>query len=269
MTQLFSEDGRVTPVTEISVVPSTVLKVKTKETDGYEAVVLGYGERNKIGKALAGFFKNLGKFRYVKEFRTDGNKIDLKQGDKVGLDSFLVGEKVKVSSVSKGKGFQGVVKRHHFAGGPRSHGDKDQMRMGGSVGATAPRRVFKGRKMPGRMGGDMTTISNLEIVKIDLDNNLLYLKGAVAGGSNGLILIKGNGQIKLYETPIIETPVETKIDTPVETVENIEKIDDKIEAKIEKIEEVASEKVEVEEVIKQEEAPVDVEVLTDKNQDPK
>ena len=164
MTQIFTEDGRVIPVTEISAKPNTVLRVKTKETDGYESVVLAYGEKNKIKKSLSGFFKNLGKFRGVKEFRIDDMKFDLKPGDKIGLDSFTEGEKVKVSSVSKGKGFQGVVKRHGFNGGPRTHGDKDQLRMGGSIGATEPRRVFKGKKMPGRMGGEMVSIKNLEIV---------------------------------------------------------------------------------------------------------
>lgn len=229
MTQIFTEDGRVIPVTELSVKPSTVIRVKTNETDKYESVVLAYEEKNKIGKAIAGFFKNLGKFRYIKEFRIDGQKFDLKPGDKIGLNSFEVGEKVKVSSVSKGKGFQGVVRRHGFNGGPRTHGDKDQMRMGGSVGATEPRRVFKGRKMPGRMGGDLVSIKNLEIVKIDLENNLLYVKGAVSGGRNALVTIIGGGNIKTYEEPkkIVETP-EINSEEP----KIIESIDNSVEVPI-------------------------------------
>lgn len=222
MTQIFAEDGRVIPVTEISVKPSTVIRVKTKQTDGYESVVLAYGEKNKISKAIAGFFKNLGKFRYIREFRTDGENIELKQGDKIGLNSFTEGEKIKVSSVSKGKGFQGVVKRHGFNGGPRTHGDKDQMRMGGSVGATEPRRVFKGRKMPGRMGSDMVSIKNLEIAKIDLENNLLYVKGAVSGGRNALVMMQGNGNMKVYEEIKKSEPTQENIEEPkvVESIDN-------------------------------------------------
>lgn len=251
MTQIFTEDGRVIPVTELSVKPSTVIRVKTNETDKYESVVLAYEEKNKIGKAIAGFFKNLGKFRYIKEFRIDGQNIDLKPGDKIGLNSFEVGEKVKVSSVSKGKGFQGVVRRHGFNGGPRTHGDKDQMRMGGSVGATEPRRVFKGRKMPGRMGGDLVSIKNLEIVKIDLENNLLYVRGAVSGGRNALVTIIGGGNIKTYEEPkkIIETP-ETNIEEP----KIIESIDNSIEVPI--TTEVEKSQETVEEVPKVDEVPV-------------
>ena len=135
---------------------------------------------------------------------------------------------MKVSSVSKGKGFQGVVKRHNFSGGPRTHGDKDQVRMGGSIGATAPARVFKGRKMPGRMGNDMITVANLEIVKIDLENNLLYLKGAVAGGSNALVMIKGDGNLKAYE----EVKNIEKLEEKVEEVKIIEDIDNSIEVPV-------------------------------------
>ncbi|HNV97163.1 MAG TPA: 50S ribosomal protein L3 [bacterium] len=222
MTQIFTEDARVIPVTEISVKPSTVLRVKTKETDGYESVVLAYGNKNKVSKSILGFFKNLGKFRYIREFRTDGENIELKQGDKIGLNSFTEGEKVKVSSVSKGKGFQGVVKRHGFNGGPRTHGDKDQMRMGGSVGATEPRRVFKGRKMPGRMGSDMVSIKNLEIVKIDPEKDLLYVMGAVSGGRNALVMIMGSGNMKIYEDIKKQELVKENIEEPtvVESIDN-------------------------------------------------
>jgi large subunit ribosomal protein L3 len=257
MTQIFTEDGRVIPVTEISAKPNTVLRVKTKETDGYESVVLAYGEKNKIKKSLSGFFKNLGKFRGVKEFRIDDMKFDLKPGDKIGLDSFTEGEKVKVSSVSKGKGFQGVVKRHGFNGGPRTHGDKDQLRMGGSIGATEPRRVFKGKKMPGRMGGEMVSIKNLEIVKIDLENHLLYVRGAVSGGRNALVMIYGSGDIKVHEEQKknIETP-----ETNTEEPKVVESIDNSIEVPIttetEKPQEVQQEVQEaVEETSKVDETP--------------
>lgn len=271
MTQLFVEDGRVIPVTEIKVAPNTVVRVKTKQTDNYDAVVLACGERNKVRKALAGFFKNLGKFRYIKEFRTDGNQIDLKVGDQIGLTSFVEGEKVKVSSVSKGKGFQGVVKRHGFHGGPRSHGDKDQMRMPGSAGATEPRRVFKGRKMAGRMGGDMVSIPNLEIAKIDLENNLLYLKGAIAGGSSALVIIKGDGQIKIYEKPAVikEALMEEKSKNPVEIVEinneNIAK-ENLNKKNIDISEGVIENK---EEILKKEEISADTEAVSDNKEEAK
>ena len=202
MTQIFSNDGRFIPVTKISVEPNTILRVKNKEKDGYEAVVVGYGTKNKVKKSLLGLFKKFGKFKYVREFKLEGQEIDLKPGDKIGLNSFNVKDKVKVSSISKGKGFQGVVKRHGFHGQSAGHGNKDQLRMPGSIGATGPAHVFKGQKMPGRMGGQMTTVSNLEIVKIDFENNLLYIKGAFAGGSNALVAIKGDGELKVYEVPV-------------------------------------------------------------------
>lgn len=202
MTQIFAEDGKLIPVTEISVEPNTVLRVKDKEKDGYKAIVLASGTRNKIKKSLEGLFNKLGKFRYIKEFRTEGQEISLKIGDQIGLDSFNVGDKIKVTAVSKGKGFQGVVKRHSFHGTNEQHGNKDQSRMPGSIGATGPAHVFKGTRMAGRMGGDQVTVKNLEIVKIDLDNNLLYLKGSLAGGSNALVFIKGEGELKLYEKPV-------------------------------------------------------------------
>jgi large subunit ribosomal protein L3 len=209
MTQIFAEDGGLIPVTEISVEPNTVLRVKGKEKDGYEAIVLACGTRNKIRKSLAGLFNKMGKFRYIKEFRTEGQEITLKTGDQIGLDSFKVGDKIRATAVSKGKGFQGVVKRHGFHGTNEQHGNKDQSRMPGSIGATGPAHVFKGTKMGGRMGGDQVTVTNLEIIKIDLDNNLLYLKGALAGGSNALVAVKGEGELKVYEKPVKEeTPKE-------------------------------------------------------------
>ena len=206
MTQIFTEDGKLIPVTEISVEPNTILRVKGKEGDGYEAIVLAYGTRNKVKKSLLGLFKKLGNFRYIKEFRTEGYEITLKEGDKIGLNSFSVGEKIRATAVSKGKGFQGVVKRHGFHGTNEQHGNKDQSRMPGSIGATGPAHVFKGTRMAGRMGGDQVTVTNLEIIKIDLDNNLLYTKGAFAGGSNALVAIKGEGELKVYEKPVKEEP---------------------------------------------------------------
>ncbi len=204
MTQIFDENGKLIPVTEFSVEPNTILRIKNKEQDAYEAVLLAMGTRNKIKKSLLGLFNKLGKFKYLKEFRIEGQEFNLKVGDQIGLDSFKLGDKVKVTSISKGKGFQGVVKRHGFGGTNEQHGNKDQSRMPGSIGATGPAHVFKGTRMAGRTGGDQITIANLEIVKIDLDNSLLYLKGSCAGGNNSLVSIKGDGELKVYEKPLVE-----------------------------------------------------------------
>jgi len=198
MTQTFSVLGDFIPVTKIKVEPNTILRIKDQKKDGYTAVVLGFKNKNKVKKSLMGVFKNFGKFRYVKEFRID-EEMSLKPGDKIGLNSFQVGERVKVSSISKGKGFQGVVKRYGFRGSKATHGNKDQARMPGSIGATAPAHVFKGTRMGGRMGGNRVTISNLEIVKIDLENNILYIKGAFAGARNALVYIQGQGELKVYQ----------------------------------------------------------------------
>ena len=210
MTQIFTEDGKLVPVTEISAEPNVILRIKSKEKDGYEAVVLAYDEKKKVKKSLSGIFKNFGKFRYIKEFRTDDQKISLKPGDKIGLNSFNICDKVKASSISKGKGFQGVVKRYGFHGVDKSHGNKDQLRATGSIGATGPAHVFKGQKMPGRMGNQQISVSNLEIMKIDLDKNLLYLKGSIPGGRNALVFIKGDGEVKLYEKPITHENIKTR-----------------------------------------------------------
>lgn len=217
MTQIFQEDGKVIPVTEISVEPSTVIRTKTVESDGYNAVVLAYGKRNKVKKSILGLFKNLGKFNTIKEFRIDEIK-DLKAGDQIGLNGFNVGDRIKITSYSKGKGFQGVVKRHGFGGALQTHGTKDQLRMPGSIGATASARVFRGVRMAGRMGNDKVTIDNLQIVKIDLENNLLYIKGAVAGGPNALLTIKGNGDLKLYEAPKAEEKKEEIVENAPEVL---------------------------------------------------
>ena len=250
MTQIFAEDGKLIPVTEVSVEPNIILRVKGKERDGYEAIVLAYGVRNKVKKSLLGLFKELGKFRYIKEFRTEGQEIALKVGDKIGLNSFNVGDKIRATAVSKGKGFQGVVKRHGFHGTNEQHGNKDQSRMPGSIGATGPAHVFKGTRMAGRMGGDQVTVTNLEIIKIDSDNNLLYLKGACAGGSNALVAIKGEGELKVYEKPVKEVKEEAK---PEEKKEEVKKEETpKEEIKKEETKEVKSEDKQVEE--KKEEA---------------
>jgi len=195
MTQLFNEEGMALPVTAISVEPNTVTQVKTEEKDGYNAVQLAQGERNQkqIKKPQEGHFKASGRsnFKNVKEFRVE-DPSEFSVGDTLDVSTLEEGQKVTVSSVSKGKGFQGGVKRHNFSGGRRSHGNKHSEREGGSIGAGGPQRVFKGVKMPGRMGSDRITIKGLTIVKIDSENNRIFVQGALAGKRGDVVEIVTN-----------------------------------------------------------------------------
>lgn len=193
MTQVFDKDGLVYPVTVLTAGPVVVTQIKGEEKDKYSSVQVAFGEKNKknINKPLQGHFNELGDFRHVKEFRLKGKESDYKVGDTIDLSVFEVGDKVTVSSISKGKGFQGVVKRHGFHGGRRSHGQKHSEREPGSIGATGPQRVFKGTRMGGRMGYDRVTVKNLKIVQIDKENNQLLIKGAIAGRKGTLVEIVG------------------------------------------------------------------------------
>lgn len=192
MTQIFSDEGVVLPVTEITAGPVTVIQTKNKDKDGYEAVKIGYGQRaeKNINKAQKGEFKDMGNFRHVKEFKLPISE-EIKVGDSIDVSKFEIGDKIRVSSFSKGKGFQGVVKRHGFKGGPRTHGQKHSEREPGSIGSTGPQRVFKGTRMPGRMGNDKVTIKGVEVVKIDKENNKIYVKGSIPGRRGTLIEIQG------------------------------------------------------------------------------
>ena len=190
MSQKFADDGRVVPVTVVLAGPCVVTQVKTLETDGYQAVQVAFGEKKTISKPLAGHLKELGKFAFIREFPLKaGQDAAVKRGDTISAENFTKGDVVQVTGISKGKGFQGVVKRHHFHGSPKTHGHKDQLRMGGSIGAGGPQHVFKGRRMPGHMGTDQVTVKNLEIVDVDAANNLLYIKGALPGAHNSLVEI--------------------------------------------------------------------------------
>jgi large subunit ribosomal protein L3 len=191
MTQIFNEEGVVLPVTEITAGPVTVIQTKNKDKDGYEAVAVGYGQRaeKNINKAQKGQFKDMGNFRYVKEFKMPTDEV--KVGDSVDVSKFEIGDKIRISAFSKGKGFQGVVKRYGFKGGPRTHGQKHSEREPGSIGSTGPQRVFKGTRMAGRMGNDRVTIKEVEIVKIDAENNKLFVKGSIPGRRGTLIEIQG------------------------------------------------------------------------------
>ncbi|MCI5108400.1 MAG: 50S ribosomal protein L3 [Candidatus Pacebacteria bacterium] len=184
MSQVFDEKGDAHPVTVISATPNTVVATKSKESDGYEAVVIGAGEKREknVNKAQ----KNLGNFRFIKENR---GTFEGKKGDSIDLAVFSEGDLVKVTAVSKGKGFQGVVKRHGFAGGRRSHGQKHSEREPGSIGIGGVQRVMKGMRMPGRMGGVNVSVKNLKVVKIE--DGKIYIKGAVPGRKGTLVEIRG------------------------------------------------------------------------------
>jgi len=187
MTQVFDEEGRVYPATVLKIDSLKVSQIKTSEKDGYKAVQVGMGSQKKerLNKPQQ---KNA--FRLIREFR-DEDLGEFKVGDSVDLGQFEEGDKVQVSAISKGKGFQGVVKRYGFHGGPRTHGQKHTERAPGSIGATAPQRVFKGKKMPGRMGGDRVTVKNLKVLQIDKEKGLLLISGAIPGRKGTLVEVRG------------------------------------------------------------------------------
>lgn len=191
MTQVFTEDGRVHPATIISAGPIVVTQQKNLEKDGYVATQFGYEVRSdkKVAKAQLGHTGKLGSFRYIKEFRNDGDNKDLNIGDTLDISAFEVGDVVEVSAISKGKGFQGVVKRHGFAGGPRSHGQKHSEREPGSIGSTGPQRVFKGTRMGGRMGSDRVTVKNLKVLQVNKEANVVVIGGAIPGRRGTLVEI--------------------------------------------------------------------------------
>ena len=188
MTQLFREDGTVVPVTLVQAMPNVVTQVKTLDRDGYCAVQLATGSKKRVAKAQAVAWKNLGTFDEVREFRADDT--DMSVGATVDVSAFTVGEKVHVIGTSKGRGFQGVVRRHGFHGHPKSHGTKDQVRMSGSVGAGGPQHVFKGVRMAGQMGNQRVTVKNLEVAQVRVEEHILALKGAIPGSRNSTVLIQ-------------------------------------------------------------------------------
>ncbi len=196
MTQIFRDNGKTEAVTAIEAGPCIVIQVKTAAKEGYDAVQLGFGEAKRLKSPQRGHLKELGQFSYLREFRVDDIEA-FKVGDRVDVSLFKEGDIVDVTGVSKSKGFAGVVKRHHFAGGPKTHGQSDRHRHPGSIGATtSPGRVWKGMRMAGRMGGERVTARNLEVSEADPDRNLLLLKGAVPGNRNGLLLIKKSSKGK-------------------------------------------------------------------------
>lgn len=192
MTQKFDATGNVVPVTTVLAGPCFVTQIKGKEKDTYEAVQIGFEIKKKVKKPQAGHLKDIANLANLREFRVKKGDVigEAKRGDKITVADFNVGDVVQVTGEAKGRGFQGVVKRHHFGGHPKTHGHKDQMRMPGSIGDTSPGRVKKGKRMAGHMGTQQVTVKNLSIVDVDTKNNLLYIKGALPGSRDGLLEIK-------------------------------------------------------------------------------
>ena len=213
MTQLFAADGTVQPVTVLKAGPCVVVQTKTTQTDGYEAVQIGFVEERpaKVNKADAGHFKKAGvpPTRVRLEVKVSAEGEPAKAGDQVNVSMFAVGERIDVIGTSRGKGFQGVVKRHHFAGGAASHGSMFH-RAPGSIGASSyPSRVVKGMRMGGHMGSDRVTVRNLKVVRIDAENNLLLVEGSVPGGPNGYVTLRKAVAAKKLKVAQVE-PVKKK-----------------------------------------------------------
>ncbi len=193
MTRIFDQDGNTIPVTVLEVGPCFVTQIKTVEKDGYEAVQIGFDEKKpkNLNKSIAGHLNKAGvkPLRRLREFQ-NFTHTELKVGDEIKADLFKPGELVKVTGTSKGRGFAGVVKRHHFRGGPVSHGQSDRLRAPGSLGQSSyPSRVYKGLRMAGQMGNKKNSVLNLRIVKVDPDQNLLFVKGAIPGARNSYVEI--------------------------------------------------------------------------------
>ena len=194
MTHIFDPSGNVVPVTVIQAGPCYVTQIKTRETDGYEAVQVGFEEAKKLNKPRAGHLKNVKNLRYLREVKSN-NMGDLAVGQEIKADIFEPGELVDVIGRSKGRGFAGTMKRHGFGGGPRTHGQSDRARAPGSIGGgTTPGKVFKGLKMSGHMGNVRITVKKLQVVQVDPERNLIMVRGGVPGAPNGLLTIRKTGR---------------------------------------------------------------------------
>ena len=193
MTQIFNENGVLIPVTVLQATPNVVTRVKTVENDGYAAVQVGYGDIREVlvNKPRKGHFAKAGvaNKRFLREFKFE-NAADYTVGQEIKANIFAEGDKIDVTGISKGKGFQGAIKRHGLSRGPMKHGSKYHRHAGSNGAATTPGRVFKGKHMPGHMGAVKVTVQNLEVVKVDVDNNLLLVKGAVPGSKKSMIVLK-------------------------------------------------------------------------------
>jgi large subunit ribosomal protein L3 len=252
MTQVYSAAGEARGVTVVEAGPCVVVQVKTQERDGYDAIQLGFGAKKRVNDALKGHMKQLGQFRYLREVRVD-DPNNYQVGQTLGADLFEEGEIVDVVGKSKGKGFAGGIKRYHFHGGPKTHGQSDKGRSPGSIGSgTTPGRVRKGLHMAGHMGDDQVTVKNLRVFDIDGTRNVILIEGAVPGGSNALLRIRKTGKVsnepKLVRpvAPVVEEEEPAAAEEPVaeapeETTEVEETPEAVAEAAPEAVEEPAAE----------------------------
>lgn len=200
MTQVFSKNGDVIPVTKVQAGPCQVVQVKDGKKENAVALQIGFGTPRsyKVSKPAAGHMKDLTQVSFLRDFGIES--VDkFERGDVITVETFAAGDIVKVIGTSKGKGFAGVVKRHHFRGAPATHGHKHDLRAPGSIGAGGVQRVFKGMRMAGRMGGEQVTVKNLEIVEVRPEQNEIYIKGAIPGGRNGIVMIEGAGELKVQK----------------------------------------------------------------------
>ncbi len=211
MTQLFQPSGEVVAVTKVQAGPCPIVQIKDDKRDNATAVQVGFDQIPdfRLTQPRRGHLKGLSAVRYLKDFSLSST-AGLERGDIIAVDTFAVGERVAVSGVSKGKGFAGVVKRHHFKGGPASHGHKDNLRAPGAIGSGGVQRVFKGVRMGGQMGNAQVTVKNLEIAAVDAAANELYIKGALPGGRGGLLIIEGEGELKVTKKTVPEALAEVK-----------------------------------------------------------
>jgi len=191
MSQRYRADGTVVGVTLLTAGPCVVTQVKSVEHDGYNSVQIGFDKKRQVTKSIVGHTKELGNFRYLREFRVDDATM-FPRGTEITVAAFAPGDAISIVGTSKGRGFQGVVKRHHFHGHPASHGHKDQLRMPGSIGSKRQGPVQKGKRMAGRMGTDRVNVKNLEVIEIDVEKNIMAVKGAVPGARGALVLVRAN-----------------------------------------------------------------------------
>lgn len=218
MTQIFEEDGTVVPVTRVQAGPCVVTQKKTKDKDGTDAVQIGFEETKlfRLTKSEQGHLKGLSPLRVLQELRIGAGETAIQRGDIITVKTFAPGDHVDVIGWSKGKGFQGVVKRHGFGGGPRTHGHKDNLRMPGTIGAGGVQRVFKNVRMGGHMGAERVTVKNIHIVRVIPEENVVFLKGAIPGARGGIVILtslEGTLQIEKQE-PVREEQRVTKTQEP-------------------------------------------------------
>lgn len=223
MSQRYATDGHAITVTKVVAGPCVVTQLKTDARDGYTAVQVGFGARRRVSKPVAGHLKGRGPFQVLHEFRvTPAEAERLALGDQLTVTSFSAGDVVKVTGTTKGRGFQGVVKRWGFKGQPQTHGHKDQFRHPGSSGPGGWQHVRPGKRFPGRMGADQVSVKNLEVIAVEPDKNALYVQGSIPGSRNGLLMIQCEGELKVEK---VSTDAPAAVAKPVAATPPVQKVE--------------------------------------------